>query len=74
MIHQMRLSVVVVALGTFPRVAERNCGKITAVALTACGGLQFFSKNEMRKLDVFQVASTVSLVAETGVQKKSVSM
>ena len=36
--------------------------------------LEILSKNEMRKLGIFQVASNVSLVAETGVQKKSVSM
>ena len=28
--------------------------------------LAFFFKNEMRKLDIFQVVSNVSLVAETG--------
>ena len=57
------------ARGLWSRSAE-----ITAVALTACRGWQFFSKIEMRKLDIFQVASNVSLVAETGVRKKSVSM
>ena len=35
--------------------------EIIAVAFTAC----------MRKLDIFQVASNVSLVAEIGVRKKS---
>ena len=38
----------------------------TEVTFTACGGWDFFSKNEMRKLDIFQVASNVSLVAEVG--------
>ena len=32
-----------------------------------------FSKNEMQKLDIFQVVSNASSVAETGVQKKSIS-
>ena len=49
--------------------------QITAVAFTACGGWQFFfEKNEMRKLDIFQAVSNVSLVAEAGVRKKSASM
>ena len=38
------------------------------------GGWQFLLKNEMQKLDIFQVASNGSLVAETGVRKKSISM
>ena len=53
------------AMGLRSRTTE-----FTAVAFTA----QFFLKNEMRKLDIFQVASDVSLVAETGVRKKSVCM
>ena len=44
-----------------------------AVAFTACGGLQFFSNNEMRKMDIFQGASNVSLVEEAWVWKKSAS-
>ena len=38
------------ARGLWSRTAE-----ITAVASTVCGGWQFFSKNEMRKVDIFQV-------------------
>ena len=33
-----------------------------------------FTENKKRKLNIFQVASNVSLVAETRVRKKSVSM
>ena len=38
--------------------------EITAVFFTACRDWQFFSKNEMRKLDIFQVVSNMSLVAD----------
>ena len=48
--------------------------EMIAVAFNACGGWQFFPKNEMRKLDIFQEASNVSLVAEAGAWKKSASM
>ena len=33
--------------------------EITAVAFTACGGWRVSSKNEMQKLDIFQVVSTL---------------
>ena len=45
--------------------------EVTAVAFTACGGWQVFSYNEMRKLDIFQVTSNLSLVAETGCGRKA---
>ena len=48
--------------------------KIAAVAFTACGDWQFSLKNEMQKLDIFQVVSNLSLVAETAVRKKSVRL
>ena len=49
--------------------------KLTAVAFTALRWLAiFFRKMRCRHLDIFQVASHVSLVAETGLRKKSVSM
>ena len=46
-------------------VAERNCGK------NHCGGWQLFLQNEMRKSDIFQVASNVSLVAEAGCKRRA---
>ena len=55
------------------RCKRSGSAEITAVAFTACGGWQNFSKNEMRKLDILP-ASNVSLAAETGVRKKSVGM
>ena len=53
---------------------QSGTAETTAVAFIACGGGHFFSKNEMQKLDIFQVVSDVSLVADTGVRKKSMSM
>ena len=44
--------------------------EITAVVFYHCGGWQFFLENEMRKLDIFQVASNVSLVAEAGAKEE----
>ena len=67
-------------------VAERNRGNYRSgfLPLVAVAG-EFFSKNEVRKLGIFQVASNVSFhymassknhpnLAEIGVRKKSVSM
>ena len=51
-------------------VAERNCGNYRS-AFYHCGGWQLLSKNEMRKLDIFQVASNVSLVVEAGCGRRS---
>ena len=43
---------------------------MTAVLFTACGGWQFYSKSEVRKLDIFQAVSG----GRNRVRKKSVSM
>ena len=50
-------------------VAERKCGNYRS-GFHHCGGWQFFSKNEMRKLDIFQLASNVSLVADAGCRRR----
>ena len=44
-------------------VGERKCGNYRS-GFYCCSGWQFCSKNEMRKLDIFQVVSNVSLVAD----------
>ena len=51
-------------------VTEQNCGNYRNGFTTAVAG-NFFSKNEMRKLDIFQVVSNVSLVAEAGCRRKT---
>ena len=40
---------------------QSGTAEITAVAFSACGGWRFFLKNEMRKLDIFQVASNIHM-------------
>ena len=45
--------------------------EITAVVFTTAVVGNLFSKNEMRKLDIFQVVSNVSLVAEAGCRRRA---
>ena len=59
--------IVTLFLWTGPRTAE-----IVAVAFTAYGGWQFFSKNEMRILDIFGFKCEFG--GGNRVRKKSVSM
>ena len=49
-------------------VAERNCGHYRSGFLPL---RFFFLKNEMRKLDIFQVASNVDLVAEARCRRRA---
>ena len=52
-------------------VAEQNCGNYRS-SFYHCGGWQLlFSKNEMRTLDIFQVASNVILVAEARSRRRA---
>ena len=51
--------------------SQANTKKIFTKFFWRAGKVKLFSKNEMRKLDIFQVASNVSLVAEAGCGRRA---